>query len=394
VEGLVCREATRDDAEGVLKIRNAIFPPLTREQWFADPTMTCSLALLNGEPVGAIPLSLRRFRVAPGVVVCAAFENAVGTREDLRSRGIGTAMIDAARDFLAGRADELMVYRGGERSNGYRFYVKSGHRDLLYLRTMSLAGPQRRGVDAEVVGLPEIRASQAELLGCFNATYGHCGGFPERHERYWEEQLASQIYDVIPQDAFLVRHPAAGELAAYVLAGRRRGSGRGDRLSILEVAGRTPSAIEQALLGLEDFAAGEDRPIDLLGSAEHPCLGLFRQAGYEEGLRAMMTMGQPLSPRGLFAKVCRRTDLLADVKVDFWAPSADGTLYEGPQARTEIMLEGKDEVIYRLLNLRLDVQAAVATEWLTIRNGTPEVVERLAQALPYTPWVYHHIDYV
>jgi len=394
VEGLVCREATPDDAEHVLKVRNAIFPPLTREQWFADPTMTCSLALLNGEPVGAIPLSLRRFRVAPGVVVCAAFENAVGTREDMRGQGIGTAMIHAAREFLAGRADELMVYRGGERSNGYRFYVKSGHSDLIYLRAMSLAAPRRREVDAEVLGLPEIRASQAGLLECFNATYGHCGGFPERHERYWEEQLASQIYDVIPQDVLFVRHPAAGELGAYVLASRRRGSRPGDRLSILEMAGRTPSAIEQALLGLEDLAAREAMPIDVLGSAEHPCLGLLRQAGYEEGMRAMMTMGQPLRPRELFARVCRRADLLADLKVDFWAPFADGTLFEGAEARTEVMLEGKDEVIYRLLNLRLDVRAAVATEWLTIRNGTPEIVDRLAQAVPYTPWVYHHIDYV
>ena len=88
MEGLVCREAMPEDVDDILQVRNAIFPPLTPEEYLADPTMTCSIAYLDGEPVGAIPLSVRQFRLAPGVVVGAAFENAVGTREDMRSRGI------------------------------------------------------------------------------------------------------------------------------------------------------------------------------------------------------------------------------------------------------------------------------------------------------------------
>ena len=118
MEGLICREATPDDVDDVLAVRNAIFPPLTPEQWFADPTMTCAMAYLDGEPVGAIPLSERDFKIAPGAVIKTAFENAVGTREDMRSKGVGTAVISAAKEFLAGRCDELMIYRGAERSPG------------------------------------------------------------------------------------------------------------------------------------------------------------------------------------------------------------------------------------------------------------------------------------
>jgi hypothetical protein len=107
-----------------------------------------------------------------------------------------------------------------------------------------------------------------------------------------------------------------------------------------------------------------------------------------------MIMAQPIAPAELFARVCRNAEALGDLKIDFWAPFGDGTLFEGPDARTEVTLEGKDEVIYRLLNLRLDVSAAVRTEWLTVRNGSTEIVGRLAQALPYAPWVYHHLDYI
>jgi len=394
VEGLVCREATPGDVDDVLKVRNAIFPPLTPEQWFADPTMICSLAYLDGEPVGAIPLSVRDFRLAPDAIVKAAFENAVGTREDMRSKGVGTAVVKAAKEFLAGRCDELMVYRGAERSPGYRFYERSGHRDVLYLRPMTLAEPQRREADVAFGGLEEIHAAQPDLLGCFTATYGHCGGFPERHDSYWEAQLASQIYEVIPQESFLVRSPAAGELSAYVIAGLATKADADRPMSILEVAGTSEEAIEQALLGAETLAAERSRALSIRGSAEHPLVPLLRRLGYAEGVRFTMIMAQPLDPADLFGKVCMQKETLADLKVDFWAPFADGTLHEGPEARHEITLEGKDEVIYRLLNRRLDIRAAVATEWLTVRNGTPDIVDRLAEALPYSPWVYHQLDYV
>jgi GNAT superfamily N-acetyltransferase len=394
MDGLVCREASPEDVQDILQIRNAIFPPLTVEQWFADPSMTCSIAYLNGEPVGAIPLSQREFRLAPGCCIRTAFENAVGTREDMRSKGIGTAVIQAAREFLAGRCDELMVYRGGERSEGYRFYVKSGHCDLLYLRLAVLREPKRREADVAVQGVESAWAAQGEMLTCFEATYGHCGGFPPRHTTYWHQQLTSQIYDVIPQEVFFIRHPASGPLRAYVLAGRRASKDSGRELVTLEAAGLGTPDTEQALLGLEDLAAREQTTAYAYTCADDPLRALLRASGYEEGLRLTMVMGQPLAPADLFAKACADASLLERLKVDFWAPFGDGTLHEGPAARQAVTLEGKDEVIYRLLNRRLGIREAVATEWLTVRNGTSEGVERLAEAFPYTPWVYHHIDYV
>ena len=158
MDDLVCREYRPEDAEELLGIRNAIFAPLSLEKWRAsEPAMTASMAYLKGEAVGAIPLDQRPFQVAPGAVIQTAFENAVGTREDMRSMGIGGAMISAAKEFLADRCDALMVYRGGERTNGYHFYVKSGHQDLIYLR-QSLWEPERAPTGAKILGLDDLYA--------------------------------------------------------------------------------------------------------------------------------------------------------------------------------------------------------------------------------------------
>ena len=43
---------------------------------------------------------------------------------------------------------------------------------------------------------------------------------------------------------------------------------------------------------------------------------------------------------------------------------------------------------------RLDVQAAVERDLLSIRDGQHADVLALSQALPYAKWVYHAIDYI
>jgi len=395
LEGLVCREARPDDVADLLTVRNAIFPPLTPEQYLSDPHMTCVLARLHGEAVGAIPLSQRRFQLAPGVFVDTAFENAVGTREDLRNRGVGSAMIRAAGEFLTGRADELMVYRGGERTVGYRFYMRSGHRDVHYLRPMVLAEPGRHEVDVRHGSAEDALAEQPALLRCFAASYGHCGGFPVRHADYWREALGSTIYLVIPHEVHYFAYPAAGEAQAYVLAGVRMGGQRPEQLTILEFASAAgEEGARRVLLGAADYAATRGLRVWMAGCADHPHRGLLRALGFQEHPRWMQAMAQPLDPAALAAKVCRAPEALRDLRVRYWAPFGDGVLWEGDSAADEVTVEGTDDLIYRLLNLRLDVVSAYRHDLLTIINGSADVAQRLGAAFPYTPWVYHHIDYI
>ena len=108
MEEIEYREMQPDDVLQALALRNEVFSEalVTQEDWERDE-MLASIAVLDGEVVGAIPLALREVVIAPGVTITAAFENSVGTREELRSQGIGRNMIATAREFLPERADAL-----------------------------------------------------------------------------------------------------------------------------------------------------------------------------------------------------------------------------------------------------------------------------------------------
>lgn len=395
MENLICREYEPEDIHDLLGVRNAIFPPLSVEQWRAtEPVMTASLGYLDGEPVGAIPLEQRDFQVAPGAVIRTAFENAVGTREDTRSKGVGGAMIKAAKEFLADRCDMLMVYRGGERTNGYNFYTKSGHRDLIYLRSVTWQ-PQQTEVSGAVLSLDELYAEEDAVYRTFMATYSGYAGFPPRYVGYWREAMSRMIYDVIPQETLYVRYPATGSLQAYVIAGIRTGRYAGDTVIIEEAASATgPQAMVQALLLLGNEAAARGMRVTDYVSNEHPWRQLYAQLGFEEHLRELMIMGQIIRPQELFCKTCLAPELIGDLRVKVWTPTLDCVLSEGVNANREITIEAKDEHLIRLLTRRLNLQAAVESDLVSIHGATPDAIGRLSQAFPYAPWVYLHIDYL
>ncbi len=394
MENLVCREmAWPDEIEQMLSIRNAIFPPVSAADWLKFPSNTASMAFLDDIPIGAIPLDQRPFQVAPGRIIDTAFEHAVGTRADFRSRGVGGAMIDAAREFLAERAEALMVYRGGERTAGYRFYERSGHRDLIYMRPMTWAPADVEAGDVAVGGLDDCLAIQPELLRVFNAAFGDYGGFRPREVGYWEMALNDMIFTVIPQEVIFARYPADGELPASCIATVRTSQRPDEQISIMEIAGVSDSAVREALLGVCAEGARRGWPVSTIASVDSPWRMLMREMGFEEGLRATMIMGQPIAPARLFEKVAADLDAVAELKINVWSPDYDDTIWEGDDATREITVEGKELLVNRMLMRRLDIPSAVASDLLTIAGEQGDDRERLAAALPYVPWEYHKIDW-
>ncbi len=393
MDNLVCREYRPEDVHDLLGIRNAIFPPLTAEQWRSrEPAMTASLAYLDGEPVGAIPLDQRPFQAAPGAVIRTVFENAVGTREDMRSKGIGSAMIAAAREFLADRVDMLMVYRGAERSNGYNFYIKSGHRDLIYIR-QAVWQPDAGSGEAAVLGLDDLYAEEEAVYAAHLATYGGYGGFPPRRPGYWREAMTAMIYEVIPQETVYVRYPVVGELRGYLLAGFTSGRYASDTWTVQDAAGEA-TAVRQCFDTLGHMAAGQDRKVAIHLSHEHPWRELCQSLGFVEGLRGLMVMGQPVRPQELVKQTCTDLDLLSGLRVKAWTPTWDGVLWEDEPVRREVTIEAKDDFLTRLLCRRLDLLRAVEMDLVSVHQGDEATVRRLSAAFPYTPWVYLHMDYV
>lgn len=397
IDAVTVREYTPDDADDLLSVRNSIFPPLTLDQWLATTaTFTASLAYLAGEPVGAIPMDIRRFVVAPGRTIAVAQENAVGVREDMRGRGIGSKMIAAAAEFLRNRCDMLAVYRGAERSIGYNFYARTGHCDLLYLRRAQCDNPSGELGDVAVLEVDALADDGLAMLDVFEACYGGMGGFPLRSADYWPRQLASHIYVVLPHEFFYLRYPAKGRLQGYAILGRRlRETGDGPApLGVLEISALDESVARALIAAAGHLAAQRSLKTFVYVCEDHPFRAVFRQMGYAEGLRSFMIMGRTINPQRLLLRSATDLEPLADLVIRVWTPTVDYTLWEGERPRRRITLEGKDWVINRLLARRLDVRAAVAGDLLTICDGRMEDVQALARVLPYCRWVYHHIDYI
>jgi len=357
--------------------------------------MTAALAYLDGEPVGAIPLDQRDFQVAPQLSVPVAFEHAVGVKEEYRSRGIGAAIIEAAREFMADRCDLLMVYRGAERTAGYRFYHKSGHRDLLYLAQVRWDPPSGLSSDAARADIEVLHNHQDEMLCAYNTTYHSYGGHAPRRRGYWREALGGQIFVAVPAEILFYRYPAAGEIGAYGIFGVPGHEGYETDVQVLEIASRAGTAGAGQILRAAGAVAHQRKAVvtDYV-SVDHPYRYLYRDLGFVEQGRSLIIMGQVINPQRLFGRVCRFPQLLADLKINVWTPTKDYTLFEGPNSKKEITLEAKDIIIERLLTRRLDVMSAFRHDLLTIRNGDEAIAGRLAEALPFSPWCHHHLDWI
>lgn len=393
------RQYTPDDAEDLLEIRNAIFPPLTLQQWRrTEHENTAAMAYRNDEVVGAIPLEYRTFKLAPDCSISVCFEHAVGVREDMRGQGIGTGMIEAARDFLEDECEMLLVYRGAERSKGYNFYRKSGHVDLIYMRKGSWRPPPAGAHQTDncfVGDLDDLMDQSGAVHEVFQSTYGEFGGFPTRSTAsYWEGAMSRGIWDVIPQITHFIRYPEAGKMEAYAIVGQRTGDRASDPWLIQEAATATGSpALGEVFTTVGALAAEEDQSLQWQMQWEHPLRGFALDRGFDLGMREMIIMGQVLAPRRLFAKACADESLVEDLHIKVWTPNDDYVLHEGESAEREVTIEAKDWAITRLLARRLDFSSCVEQNIVTVHNGTADIVERISRAFAYHPWCYHAIDY-
>jgi hypothetical protein len=231
------------------------------------------------------------------------------------------------------------------------------------------------------------------MLRVFEEAFGDYGGFRPRETGYWEMALDDMIFTVIPQEITFLRYPSAGELEAYCILAVRTGEPRREQFEVMELAGTSDEAVREVLQGAGGEAAERGWPLHTIACVDSPWRMLMREMGFEEGIRTTMIMGQPIAPARLFQKVCADFDAVAELTIDVRAPGYDCTVWEGPEARRKITVEGKELLLNRMLMRRLDVPCAVASELLTICGERRGDRERLAAALPYVPWEYHKIDW-
>lgn len=398
MEGIEYREMQPDDVFSALALRNEVFSDalVSQEDWERDE-MLASIAVLEGEVVGAIPLVLRETVIAPGVTITAAFENSVGTREELRSQGIGRGMIAQAREFLPGRADALFVYRGNERSDGYRFYATTDHYDLLYSRHYSYGSPETSYLPPGVTlaGKESIFLNTERLEAIFNSTYGRFGGYPQRGGDYWQRALDSSIYAEFPTDFSFVHIIQSDELLGYAICGMRttRHNGMAD---VLEMAtlGADLSIAQRILTGVASVAGERKLGVNIQISDEDPFRPLFQANGFLSEPRGTIIMGQVIDVPSFFEKHWHERFGLYNTALEVTTPKDDYVLIDPETRQSTLTLEMKEEMLHRWLLGRLDLRARLAEGSVTAYGTNSAVIEQVCDAIPFSPWAYHFIDWI
>ncbi len=398
------REYRSEDATSFLALHDSVFPPVTGEfwrAWSAGPT-TAAVALVDGAVVGTVPFHFRDLCVRPGVTVRVAWEYSVCVRQGLRSSGIGSALMAEAKAFLRGRAAAMMVYRGGERSPGYRYYARNGHYDLAYLRPWMLdQAPALPYAPVECTGLQEFLAREAEVLAIFAEAYGALGGYPLRHPGYYAAALNTNQYAEVPMQFMAFWQRAEGDpgapLVAYALVGEEQYT---PALQLLEIAarGNDPAAALPLLLAFAHQAAQRGLPAIAYLPDFSPYAPILRAIGFRQTPRShdsLMIMGHVHDPEALAQAVWRENKATAHLEVWGWTPERHVLLHR-PQGlqRRSILLETKEEALTRLLFGRLDLEAAIDQEIVTAVGADEAAVRAIAHALPFTPWAHHHLDYI
>lgn len=399
---VTAEEVTEATLKRALEIRNGIFSPITLDDWRRGDPKSGSLAIMDGEPVGFIPLFLRELQIAPGVTITTAFENAVGTKDGLRGLGVGSKMIEGAADFLRGKADALFVYRGSERSAAYNFYSKTGHVDMMYTRGHVSGMELARMHEAVQVsaGAEAVIERQSELLRLFEDTYAGYGGFPRRHAKYWEQALQSTYFSSRPADFYFFTYEEEGVVTAYVIASKLKNPMAKQpqtKLNVLEMA--SASADPYRIKCLLEHACHYAPQLGLDGLAVscgdvHPFLPVLDALGFERIPRGVMTMAYSFDSPALFEKAWKRRFHVPGVEVRVWTPKQDFVLQESPSAGAKcVTIEMKEETLTRWLMGRIDFRARVREGTITVCNGTDDIIEAVADAIPHVKWEYHHLDF-
>jgi hypothetical protein len=295
----------------------------------------------------------------------------------------------------------MAVYRNEETSPPYRFYARNGHQDLLYARPWVWHQPCSLSIDTPAVEVQtwgEFLARERECLDVFASAYGSFGGYPHRFEGYYAPAVNTSQYNEIRVDlTVLVLRDGDGGLRGYAIAGEERGS---PNLHLLEIAatGNDPSA-GLSLLGAYTKLAADRGSKAIASMADSSPYRVALQAlGYQPAPRSrssMVIMAYALDPEGLARAVWREDESTAALQVVAWTPKREVVLHRSRRTpSSQVVLEMKEGTLTRLLFGRLDLESAVADERVTAVNGSPSGIRAIAQALPYTPWAYHYLDFV
>ena len=381
------------ETDRMLEFRNRIFAPIPRDHW---DSMGCTavVATLEGRIWGAIPLQFRNFQLNSRMHVPAVFENAVGVEEGYRSRGVGTAMLDCAAELIRDRAFALCVYRGGERSDGYRFYRKTGHGDLYYATYLRLPaeaiGSSWSTLCEQVETHPWSAAENLEekLLPIFEQCYASCGGFWTREKGFFQRVISSHVFRQGGARLYLVRQD--GEITAYSIAN----PGDMDGYLIYDIASKDPGVFRRLVARMALDAKEKGQDLRVLSNREHAVFELFLDCGFEPEQNEPYIMARIVRPDRIFSVLSSHSELKSLLELRAVTPHRDVVLNAPEHARFAATLYLKEHQLSRLLFCRMDLQSALRTNMVRISPVSDRIATELSRIFAFSPWVTSRMDYI
>ena len=403
-------EHVPQELDEVLPFRNAIFGYVSKEHWQA---MNCTavVAREDGRLLGFIPLQYRQQRLNVRTTIPVVYENAVGVAEGMRGQGIGTQMMDEAARFISDRVDAMMVIRSGERSDGYRFYRKTGHGDIMYARHYFLpsevAWPPADEGEHDHTGISVLDRErwvslEPQLLALYERKYGRFGGGQQRAPGYWETILKGHVFtdayrpgDLGRKDQrwqLVVLTSGADRLAGYLVAAEGLGDGT-QGVHIYEVVGESDDAVERLIRHTRRFASDGKLVLPSVSLA-NPICSLLRRIGFVEMESTSHIMARILRPDRIFRRLAAGSDLLDTLSLTLMTPHRTLVVNEPPEPRYTVQVQAKESVLSRLFCCRLDLRAAVEMELVRWNAYDPGLQCELEQVFAFSEWVQWFTDFI
>jgi hypothetical protein len=327
--------------------------------------------------------------------VPVVYENAVGVVADRRGQGIGTQMMDAGAEFIADRVDLMMVIRGGERSQGYRFYRKSGHSDLSYA-CWYYSEPENAWPVADEMGISvldriEWLSLEPQLLALYHRKYGLYGGGRQRGPGYWRQILEGHVY-AGSKWWLATLTSESGRLLGYLVAAQGLWSSK-TTVCVYEVVGEDEAAVEELLRYGRRFAGQEQYVVPLVSLA-NPVRSLLRRMGFAEGESEPHVMARLLRPDRIWQRLSRGTQLDKTLSLTVVTPHRTLEVNDPPEPHYRVRLETKEHFLARLFCCRLDLNAALDMELIRWRDPDVGLQRELHQIFAPCDWVQWFTDYV
>ena len=395
------REYRPEDAASFLRLHDSAFPKMSADFWreFSSHEVTAAVAILDGEVVGTVPFQFRDFRVRPGVTIRVAWEFSVCVREDLRGTGVGSSLMTIAKKFLHGRCVAMAVYRNDETSAAYRYYARNGHRDLLYMRPWSLSGGGCiASADVSTRSWEDFLGHEAEYLDVFAAAYRLYGGFPQRYPGYYARAVRTSEYDEIPVDLSILEcRDNSGVLSGYAIIGIEQDLPT-QHLMEIAVRGNDATLAQSLVAGFVQTVAGRGLSAVISTADSSPAMSFLPALGFDPKSRAessMVIMAYIVDPDAFAQRVWRESERTRNLDVVAWTPQREAFLHraDGDGSR-RVILEMKEDALTRLLFGRLDLVIAFRQGTVTALGDGAMEIAAISDALPFSVWTYHYLDFV